>query len=187
MKILVTEKLKNHRVGDVYFSYSINQHHHIEILSYIVENFQKVKFCGLSMHSKGAYLLDKVSVADSENDPLICLIDFVAAVLQNNVQVNTSQSYLTILSEQVRKEAKKMLHNISSIKVIDLVGNNISDCVIDDITLLLSNNELEEVYLGRNNLQEVGMIKIAEALQNNSILKVFDISNNSINDKAAEN
>ena len=59
-----------------------------------------------------------------------------------------------------------------------------SDCIADDINLILSYNELEEVYLGKNNLQEVSMIKIAEALQSNTVLKVFDISNNNLNNTA---
>ena len=182
LKVAVTEELKSHRIGHIYFSYSIYKHHDVETLSYIVKNFEIIKFCGLNMHSKGAYLLDSTSV-DFQIEKCIsmCLVDFLAAVL---AQVNTSSSYLSMLPEKVKEETKINLSNISTVKVLDLTNNNMSDCIADDINLILSYNELEEVYLGKNNLQEVSMIKIAEALQSNTVLKVFDISNNNLNNTA---
>ena len=186
-KGIVTEKLKNHRIGQIYFSYSIDNHHDIKIiLSYIVENFQEIKFCGFNMHSKGAYLLDNTSSVDFqiENDPLTCLVDFLAAVLQNDAKVNASSSYLPMLSKKVKEKTKETIENISTLKVLDLTSNGISGNVMDDIEFILICNNLEELHLGRNNLQEAGMIKIAEALQSNLTLKIFDISNNNIKDKA---
>ena len=182
---IVTEKLKSHKIGHVYFSYSIYDHHDVETLSYIVKNFYRIKFCGPHMHSEGVYLLDNTSVVEfqAEKDSSIFLVDYLAAILQN-AQVNTSSSYLSMLSEKVKEETKRILGNISTVKVFDLANNNISDLIADDLEMILSCNELEEVYLGRNNLQEAGIIKIAEALKHNSILKVFDISNNRINHKA---
>ena len=189
LKNLVTEKLKRHTIGRVYFSYSIYDHHDVKTLSYIVKNFQKIKFCGFNMHSKGAYLLDTASKVDFqiENDRSILLVDYLAAVLRISTQVNTSPSYLSILSDKVKEEMKRILGDISTVKVLDLANNNISDSIANDIELILMLfcNKLEEIYLGTNSLQEEGMIKIAETLQSNSILKVFDISNNSVNDKAA--
>ena len=186
VKRLVTEELKSHRVGQVYFSHSIYKYQDVKTLSYIVENFHTIKFCGLNMHSKGVYLLDYASMIDFqiENDPLTFLIDFVAAVIQNNVERNTSSAYLTLLPLKVKEETKINLRQISTIKVLNLGNNNISDCVADDIELIISCNNLEEVYLCGNSLQETGMIKITETLQSNSTLKVFNISNNNINDKA---
>ena len=185
LKNLVTEKLKRHTIGHVYFSYSIYDHHDVETLSYIVKTFQKIKFCGLNMHSKGAYLLDIASKVDFqiENDPSVLLLDYLAAILQSSAKVNTLSSYLSMLSEKVREETKRKL-SISTIKVLDLTNNNVSDFMADDVGLVLSSCNLEEVYLGENNLQEAGIIKIAKALERNSILKVFDISNNNINGKA---
>ena len=187
LKILVMEELKSHRIGRVYFSYSMFKHHDVETLSYIVENFERIKFCGLNMHSKGAYLLDNTSKVDFqiEKAPSMCLVDFFAVILQNSVQVNPSPYYLSMLSEKVKEETKRNLRKVSTVKVLDLANNNISDCIADDIKLILSYNKLEEVYLGGNNLQEAGMIKIAETLRSNTTLKVFDISNNSVSDKAA--
>ena len=102
LKVVVTEELKSHRIGHIYFSYSIYKHHDVETLSYIVKNFEIIKFCGLNMHSKGAYLLDSTLV-DFQIEKCIsmCLVDFLAAVL---AQVNTSSSYLSMLPEKVKEE-----------------------------------------------------------------------------------
>ena len=186
LKISVTKGLKSHRIGHIYFSCSIYKNYDVDTLSYIKRNFKRIKFCGLNMHSKGVYLLDNVSEINLqiESDPLTCLVDFLAAVLHNNAQVSTSSAYLSMLSEKIREETKRNFSDISTIKVLDMANNNLSDCLADDIELILSCNKLEEVYLGGNNLQEAGMTKIAEALQYNSFLKVFDISSNHINSKA---
>ena len=182
---LVMKELKGHRIGHVYFSYSIYKHHDVEMLSYIIENFQIIKFCGLNMHSKGAYLLDNTSKVDFqiEKAPSMCLVDFLAAILQNSVQVNPSPCYLSMLSDKVKEETESNLRKISTVKVLNLANSNLSDCIADDIELILSCNKLEEVYLGGNNLQEAGMIKITDTLKSNNSLKIFDISNININSK----
>ena len=187
LKQSITEELKGHRVGHIYFSYSIYDHHDVETLFYIVENFQSIKFCGLNMHSKGAYLLHDTSKLDFqiESDPSTCLVDFLMAVLHNNTQTNTPTAYLILIPENVRDETKKILKHILTVKILDLTNNNLSDCVVEDIEVVLSFDKLEELHLGGNNLQDTGMINIAEALQSNYVLKVFDISNNCINSKAA--
>ena len=187
LKRVVTDELKSYKIGRVYFSYSIYEHHDVETLAYILENFQRIKICGLNMHSKGGYLLDTTSEIDFqiENNSSTFLVDYLAAVLRSSAQVNTSSSYLSMLSEKVKEETKRNLRKISTVKVLDLADNNISDSIADDIESILSCNKLKEVYLGGNNLQEAGMIKIAETLRSNTTLKVFDISNNSVSDKAA--
>ena len=184
---IATEKLQSNEVGEIYFTHSIYQCHDVETLSYIMENFQQIKFSGSNMHSKGAYLLDNALKIDfqSENDPSTCLEDFLAAILQNSAEIYPPSSYLSLLSEKVRKETSNYLRTVSTVKVLNLTNNNLSDCVADDLELILSNNQLEELYLGGNSLHGTGMIKIAKALQYNSTLKVFDISNNFINTKAA--
>ena len=184
---IATEKLQSNEVGEIYFTHSIYQCHDVETLSYIMENFQQIKFSGLNMHSKGAYLLDNALKIDfqSENDPSTCLEDFLVAILQNSAEIHPPSSYLSLLSEKVRKETSNYLRTVSTVKVLNLTNNNLSDCVADDLELILSNNQLEELYLGGNSLHGTGMIKIAKALQYNSTLKVFDISNNFINTKAA--
>ena len=210
LKQSITEELKGHRVGHISFSYSIYDHHDVETLSYILKNFQKVKFCGLNMHPKCSFLHDDTSKIDFqiksdpvtclvdilamvlhdnanvESDPSTCLVDFVAIVFHNNAEINTSSAYLTLISETVKDATKRNLKNVSTINVLDLTNNKLSNCIADDIKTILSCNNLKELHLGGNNLQDTGMIKIADALQNNCVLKVFDISNNCINSKAAQ-
>ena len=183
LKQSITKELKGHKVGHFSFSYSIYDHHDVETLSYIVENFKRIKFCGLNMHSKGAYKFDTASniVFQVENNSSTCLIDFLAAVIQNDTQQNAT-SYFDTLPEEVKKETRKILRGISTLKVLDLSSNSMSDCLAVDINIILSCNDLEELYLGGNNLQEAGMIKILEALRKTCNLKVIDISNNKIND-----
>ena len=183
LKQSITEELKGHTVGHIYFSYSIYDHHDVETLSYLMENFKKIKFCGRNMHSKGAYLFhtDQNNDFQVDNNSSTCLVDFLAAVIQNDSQKNAISSYFTILPEDAKEEIRKILRDISALKVLDLVNNCMSDYLADDIALILSCGKLEELYLGGNNLQEAGIIKIAEALQNNDILKVIDISKNKIN------
>ena len=78
LKQSITEELKGHRVGHIYFSYNIYDHHDVETLSCVVKNFLTIKFCGLNMHSKGVYLLDGTSKIDFqiETDPSTSLVDF---------------------------------------------------------------------------------------------------------------
>ena len=187
LKVII-EELKGHTVGQVYFGYSIYKDHGVKILSYVIKNFPIIKFCGLNLHSKGAYLLDNASeiLFQNESDPSTYLADFLVAVLQNNTEMNTQSAYLNRLSDKVKDEVKRSLGSVSSVKVLDLTNNNLTDCIADDIELVLSCNKLEEVYLSGNNFRDRGIIKIAEALQSNFVLKVFDISNNHINSIAAD-
>ena len=202
IKDIMTEEFKIYRVKHIYFSYSISDHHDVEILSYIVDNFQRINLCGFNVHSKGVFLLNVASKIDfkTDTDPSTCLVDFLAAVLHNNVQGNSSTSYLSMLSEKVHKGTKKTLRNISTLKTLDLAetlrnistlktldlaNNNMSDYAARDIELFLSSNHLEEIYLGRNNLQDSGIVVIAEALEHNSLLITLDISHNNITREAA--
>ena len=185
LKQSITEELKDHRVGHIYFSYSIYDHHDVETLFYIVENFQIIKLCGLNMHSKGAYLfntgLKTNYLVENNSSTDLNLVDILAAAIQNDTQENVTSSYFTILPEKTKQETRKSLRDISTLKTIDLTNNNMSNCLAGDIKFFLNCNNLEELYLGGNNLQEAGIIMISEALQNNCILKVIDISNNKIN------
>ena len=185
LKQSIAEELKGHRVGHIYFSYSIYDHHDVETLFYIVENFQIIKLCGLNMHSKGAYLfntgLKTNYLVENNSSTDLNLVDILAAAIQNDTQENVTSSYFTILPEKTKQETRKTLRDISTLKAIDLTNNNMSNCLAGDIKFFLNCNNLEELYLGGNNLQEAGIIMISEALQNNCVLKVIDISNNKIN------
>ena len=56
----------------------------------------------------------------------------------------------------------------------------------DDIAAVINcNTKLQELDLHDNNLKTVGIIKIAEALQNISTLMVLNINDNDVNEGAA--
>ena len=57
----------------------------------------------------------------------------------------------------------------------------------DDIATVLSHNtKLQVLYLANSDLETSGVIKIAKGLHNASSLIVINISNNSINEEAAD-
>jgi len=76
----------------------------------------------------------------------------------------------------------RALQTITTLKVLNLESNVISDEAADDITQALSH--LQEVYLIENNLQAAGARKIARALQDSTTLTVFDIEENNISNEA---
>ena len=76
----------------------------------------------------------------------------------------------------------KDLQDISSLKVLDLQNNFITEEAGEVlVSIILSNTELEELYLGNNHLK-AGVIKIfiALALKKNSSLKMLDLENNNM-------
>ena len=78
----------------------------------------------------------------------------------------------------------KCLQNISTLKKLYMSNNNITDEAADDIASAInSNSQLQEFDV---KLQSTGVIKIAKALQSISTLKKFNISNNDITDKVAD-
>ena len=79
------------------------------------------------------------------------------------------------------------LRSITTLKTIEITNFKITDQVASDLANILNFNiQLQELHINGNNLQPLGAIKIAKALQNISSLTVFSIYNNSINDEAAD-
>jgi len=83
----------------------------------------------------------------------------------------------------------RSLQNISMITSLHLNDNNISEDAADDIASAISSHtcrKLQELGLGNNKLQAVGIIKIMKALQRVSTLVKLRIDNNNITEEAAE-
>ena len=82
----------------------------------------------------------------------------------------------------------KLLQQISTVttlRKLDLRGNKLNEKSSQALaSVIANNNELEELYLGNNNLQS-GVIKLAKALKKLSSLKVLDLDNNNIPEEAA--
>lgn len=70
------------------------------------------------------------------------------------------------------------LKAISSVKRLNLHGNNMSGKVATDLSDMISNNTfLEEIFLGSNNLQSSAKV-VLQALKGISCLKKLDLNNN---------
>ena len=73
---------------------------------------------------------------------------------------------------------EKSLRRLSTLKLLNFRGNIVTEEAVDDIiTILLSNQEIEHVYLGDNFLQS-GVPKIAMTMKKCSSLKTLDFDNN---------
>ena len=68
---------------------------------------------------------------------------------------------------------------ISTLKELNFRDNEITGAVDDIISMLLSNQEMEHLYLGDNILQS-GVSRIAIALKKCTSLRVLDFDNNDI-------
>ena len=81
----------------------------------------------------------------------------------------------------------KSLHKISMITKLCIANINICDKAAYDIADAVScNTYLQELNIGRNNLQALGAAQIARGLQKISTLRKFYIDNNSITYEAAD-
>ena len=76
---------------------------------------------------------------------------------------------------------------IATLRKFCISNNNITDEAADDIVAAISCNiHLQELNLGSNNLQTLGIIKIARNLQQISSLTKLYIDHNNITDEAAD-
>ena len=66
----------------------------------------------------------------------------------------------------------KSLRQISTVTILGLASNFITDKAVDDIAAVINNNRLlESLHLGQNRLEAAGMAKITGALRNLCQLK----------------
>ena len=79
------------------------------------------------------------------------------------------------------------LKKISSLRILSLCSNGITDDAADEISDIITTNVLlVDLLLGNNQLQMVGVSKIAVALRKASMLRKLDLFNNHITSDAAE-
>ena len=107
-------------------------------------------------------------------------IDSMAAVLANNKSMQQLTVYHCFLSS---RKIMFPLKNLSTIKILSLYSNCITDEAADDIADVISvNSAMEEFYIGENRLEANGMIKILLSLKHLKSLKDLSISGNDVSE-----
>ena len=114
--------------------------------------------------------------------------DNIAKVVSHNSQLQKLCLSRNLFKAAGMIKIAKALQTITTLAVLNISKNNVGEEVADDIAVFSKcNTNLKELDFQDNNLKTSGIIKIAEALQNNfiSTLTVFNISNNNVTEGAA--
>ena len=170
----------------VAFSYNIDYYEARIKSTVLSHHVAKVTLIGSNMHLKGAYLMKiPFAIKQYHQKSYVIAADYLAGVMCHNIQSNLS--YLKVIPPALAITVRKIIPNLVNLKIFNVANNNISEEAADDIAAILSHNtKLQELYPGGNNLQSAGAIKTAKSLLNVSSLTVFDISNNNVGEKAAD-
>ena len=81
---------------------------------------------------------------------------------------------------------RAIVHNISTLKEMNISNNKISSEAEEDISIALSHNaDLQRLIIQHNIIETVSMSRVTRAVQDVSSLTVFSISNNNIASEAA--
>ena len=183
LQTIISQKIGIERVNTIAFSYNISYNEASIKSTALSDHVAKVTFCGSNMHSKGTYLMKiPLTIQQKREQPHQTAADYLAAVLCNNIQSNSS--YLKAIPVPLAITVKT---NLPDLKIFNAINNGISEEAADDIAAILYHNtKLQELYVGRNNLQSAGAKKIANSLQDVSNLLTFSIPNNNISEEAAD-
>ena len=113
------------------------------------------------------------------------VVDDLTDVIKSNTHIE--QLYLGNNNLQSSGVAIiQALKRISTLKRLNLHGNNMSEKVVDDLAdVIKSNTCLEELYLGYNNLQSSAVV-ILQALKEICTLRVLDLDHNNMSEKVVD-
>ena len=143
---------------------------------------------GITKISTALQYLTTLKVLDINNNnaPEEAAKELTVAIYNNRLELetlwlanNNFRSSITLIADSLTKT--------NTLKDIDLSGNGIPEEVAGDIASVIdSNRSLQSVRLSNNLLMSNGMIKIAQSLSKLSTLTLLHISENKIDDRAAE-
>ena len=109
----------------------------------------------------------------------------IAAVLFHNTKLQVLGLSDNNLQTQGAIIIAKALQNTTTLTKFGIRNNSISCDAAESIaSVLFRNIQVREVYLGRNNFQAVGVMKIARALQGTTSLTEFDMEYTNIGNAA---
>ena len=143
---------------------------------------------GVLKIAKGLQKLSSLKVLDLHNNRIPQQVsDELASAISSNILLEKLWLGGNHLGSSTVVVAN-VLKDISTLKEINLNGNqNRSKELAAEIASIVTNNKaLESLLLSNNNLNDDGVIKIAQSLCKHSKLKVFNLQSNNITEEAAE-
>ena len=156
-----------------------------ERFSTISHYFHRIVFKELHMHSKGVYKLKQFSEAVNKQPENLVADVLMAAIVHSHSQPN--KSYLKTIPVPYARTFKEYLQGHPSILHICASNSVLDNKIVSDIaTILSNNNNIQMLCFGGNNLQSVGAVKIAQAMQSISALTLIVLDNNDIGEEAAD-
>ena len=115
-------------------------------------------------------------------------LDSLNKLFRHNICINTVTVSHCLISKQTANKLLQYISVINTLRKLHLTGNKLrltEEAAKALTSIIVSNRELEELYLGNNQLH-LGITKLAVALKNISSLKVLDLANNNITELAAD-
>jgi len=117
--------------------------------------------------------------ARSASKSIILWQEIFDQIQSNDIELGNDLTFKYRLNKDLIKPFLKALQSNTTLKHIDLSGNEINDENISSFaTILQSNNSLETVFLNRNKFSIIGMEKLVDALKINKSIKKLVLSGN---------
>ena len=184
LKNLIAEEIELFTIRQIVFSYNISYSEATMKSTMLADYIERVTFCGTSMHSKGAYLMNIPMTIQCYDNPHHIGADYLAATLCQSIQ---NKSYQKAVPSSLAIDINNTLQHIPRPKIFYVKSISISKEAADGIAaVLFHNTDIQKLHLGDNNLNSAGAIKIAKGLQNTVKLTVLNLSNNNISEEAAD-
>ena len=118
----------------------------------------------------------------------INLLGKVVNDLADVIKINTCLEEVHLQNNKLHSTAVVILQALkgtSNLKILDLINNNMSGRVVDDLAdVIKCNTCLEELHLYNNNLQ-LSAVEILQELKRISSLKKLDLNSNTLSEKVA--
>ena len=128
--------------------------------------------------------LKELAVNDNKNRSEKLFLPLVSVITQNKL-IEKLRLSDNNLNDHAAIQIARSLYKSSKLKCVNLQNNNITEKAAKALASVISHNpRLQELCLGNNQLN-LGVMKIATALQNISSLKFLGLQNNNISDEAA--
>ena len=124
----------------------------------------EITICGFNLHSKGAYLFKiPLTIEHKYKMPHQFAADYLSVIVCNNIHSNSS--YLQAIRATFASTTKSYLQILSDMEIFSAPNYFVSEKAAEDIAaMLFHTTKLQKLYLGGNNLQTSGAIKIARSL-----------------------